>query len=216
MDPELYNTLKLIMERTGQSHSVFIPINDFPWSNRKDGQLTRLMNQGMILKPRFYDDGAEIILTSKGRSYLLTANDTGSTTKELSIFVSYKHKKNNSFVSDLETKLEPYANVIIDKNSVDNWGSFKQFMDSIRDQDFAVLVISNDYLRSSACMYEVLQFMKEKNWNDRVMYIVEDDTQDIFTPTGRIQYLAYWKEKDDLLTKEIKKIDPAYTIELAG
>lgn len=71
MDAELVETLKIIIERYGSrtSGSVFIPIEDFPWHNAPNHQLTKLHEEGMITKPFFCDDGAEIILTNAGRDY---------------------------------------------------------------------------------------------------------------------------------------------------
>ena len=71
MDVELVETLKIIIERYGNrtSGSVFIPMEDFPWHNAPNHQLTRLHEEGMITKPFYYDDGADITLTNAGRDY---------------------------------------------------------------------------------------------------------------------------------------------------
>ena len=48
-------------------------------------------------------------------------------------------------------------------------------MKSIRTQDFAILVISDNYLKSVACMYEVIQLMKEDDWLSKTMIMLADD-----------------------------------------
>lgn len=65
MTEELVQTLKLIIDRYGSrsTGSVFIPMSDFPWFNERNGQLTKLYDEGMIIRPRYYDNGAEITLT---------------------------------------------------------------------------------------------------------------------------------------------------------
>lgn len=55
--------------------SVFIPMKDFPWYNERNGQLTKLQEAGMITKPRYFDNGAEITLTQAGRHFF--DNDDG-------------------------------------------------------------------------------------------------------------------------------------------
>ncbi len=71
MDIELVETLRLIIERyRGRTQgSVFIPLKDFPWHNKGNNQLTKLHNEGMISKPRYFDNGAEITITKAGRDF---------------------------------------------------------------------------------------------------------------------------------------------------
>ena len=68
MDEELIETLKLIIDRyeNRTKGSVFIPMCDFPWYNERNGQLSRLQDMGLIIKPRYFDNGADIALTQKG------------------------------------------------------------------------------------------------------------------------------------------------------
>lgn len=71
MDEELVETLKLIIERyeDRERGSVFIPMSDFAWYHERNGQLGRLHEEGMIQRPVFYDNGAVITLTQKGRHF---------------------------------------------------------------------------------------------------------------------------------------------------
>ena len=71
VDIDLVETLKLITERfNGRTQgSVFIPMNEFPWYNERNGQLTRLKEMGLISNLRFEDNGAVIGLTQKGRRF---------------------------------------------------------------------------------------------------------------------------------------------------
>ena len=84
MDIELVETLHLILERYGnRTHgSVFIPMRDFPWYSERNDQLSVLFEEGFITKPRFYDNGAEITLTSNGRHFFDMQERGASLTKE--------------------------------------------------------------------------------------------------------------------------------------
>ena len=64
-------------------------------------------------------------------------------------------------------------------------------MNSIRHQDFAVLVISDAYLKSTNCLYEVMQLMMEEQWDQRVMYIVTDDAHGIYDAAKQLDYVGY-------------------------
>lgn len=82
-------------------------------------------------------------------------------------------------------------------------------MRSIRQQDFAVLIISDEYLRSVACLYEVLQLMKDENWDQRVMYIVSDNARGIFDTTKQLEYIRYWQKQEKELSDHLKEFDPS-------
>lgn len=122
-----------------------------------------------------------------------------------SVFVSYNHKTGADFADSLEKEIQPCANVIRDKSSMGDWEPFSLFMKSIRDQDFAVLVITKEYMQSIACMFEVSEFMKEKNWRERVMFAVLDES--IFSG-GATDYIEYWQEEERKLNEKAKGIDP--------
>lgn len=84
MDIELVETIRLIIERyeNRTSGSVFIKMEDFPWYNERNGQLTNLCEEGLITKPQFYDDGAYITLTQKGWHFFDKRDSCVSLTKE--------------------------------------------------------------------------------------------------------------------------------------
>ena len=76
LDVELVETLRLIIDRCeGRTHdAVSIPMEDFPWYNERDGQLSKLHDEGIIAKPFYSDNKAYIRLTSRGRHFF----DVGS------------------------------------------------------------------------------------------------------------------------------------------
>lgn len=371
MNIELEETLKLIIDRyKGRtSGSVFIPMKDFPWYNNRNGQLTRLYEEGVITKPRYFDNGAEITLTEKGRQYFvgvlfpsngspmtcpvcgyrakvlstdalrswaeiscencsvyaiyktalldlsssdlpllagyyrhvyhtpmtvqcdsektikehieetrkkltrdyqmlhllrhyyqqmsyigqyveigkspavayvkdiddlmklvaegeengylkrnvdfITITEAGVkfmnsniTTRKPTVFISYNWGSDN-IAGEIEAKLSPYAEVKRDKKTVHPWGNLKVFMGSIRDQDFAVLIISDAYLKSEACMYEVIELMKEKQWDERVMYVVTDDACKIYDTAKQLEIIGCWENKENELNEQLKNHNPA-------
>lgn len=130
-----------------------------------------------------------------------------------SVFISYNQKSGNDFVNILEEKIAKKAIVHRDKNDVESWGSFKKFMDTIRDNDFAILVITEEYLKSAACLYEVVELMHEKNWNEKTMYVVFESAN-IYDMSGRAKYIKYWEEKCLELTNLIKSLSLSASVEL--
>ncbi len=163
-----------------------------------------------------------IALTQHGMEYMsrsekkftTEAENTSETNNVLSsIFVSYNRKSGGAFVDSLEQALVGKATLIRDKNEVGTWESFSKFMDTIRERDFAVLVITDEYLKSSACLYEVIQLMKDPNWPDKAMYIVMPGTH-IFSPTDRAVYSEFWAKECNDLEQKIKSLAVASSSEL--
>ena len=122
-----------------------------------------------------------------------------------SVFVSYNQKSGSAFVDFLEEELSICAKVIRDKSSLDPWESFSEFMKSIRKQDFAVLVITKEYLQSTACMFEVSELMKDDDWKNKVMFAVLDDS--IFSASSA-DFIQYWQKAEENKKTEANGIEP--------
>lgn len=90
------------------------------------------------------------------------------------VFISYKRDKSD-IVNKLEVNIGGRAEIKRDTEEIGAWESITTFMKSIRTQDFAILVISDNYLKSVACMYEVIQLMKEDDWLSKTMIMLADD-----------------------------------------
>lgn len=169
-----------------------------------------------ILVP-FLDNAA---ITEKGMAFMkkMQSQDdkTNTTMTETasfpSVFISYNWD-NDEVASAVEKALSGKAVVHRDKKDIPNWGSLSDFMKSIRKQDFAVLVISEPYLKSSACLFEVMQLMKDEEWPEKAMYVVLRDAN-IYNPLGRAKYIAYWTEHCTELENTIASLPASATSEL--
>ena len=119
---------------------------------------------------------------------------------DVKVFVSYNHKTGADFADALEKKLEGKAIVLRDINHISSWGSITDFMKSIRDQDFAVAVITDAYLTSQACMYEIATMMRECDWQRRIIpAVLETDIYD-----NKAKYIQYWAKKKQELECQLK------------
>ena len=67
------------------------------------------------------------------------------------------------------------------------------------------MIISDAYLKSKACQYEVIKLMQTDNWDKKAMYIVENSAKKIFDVQGRTEYIDYWHKKEQELQKELNK-----------
>ena len=149
-------------------------------------------------------------ITEKGMSFMKKMQGESEKTSIIdaessslpSVFISYNWD-NDNVASEVETALSGKAVVCRDKKDIPDWGSLSDFMKSIRKQDFAVLVISEPYLKSSACLFEVMQLMKDEDWNEKAMYVVLRGSN-IYNSLGRADYISYWAE-------HCKKLDATIT-----
>ena len=157
-------------------------------------------------------------------------NDQNDQGKVKTIFLSYCQK--DSDIADyLEEKLNPLikgqATISRDIRDVEYHGSFKRFMNSIEKHDYVISVISDRYLKSRNCMYEMLEVVKDSNFSERLAFIVltENDRiyykedQDVpieakvYSAIDQAEYTKYWDKKVKSLDKQIEEIgDSVYAI----
>lgn len=109
---------------------------------------------------------------------------------EPKVFISF-NCKSVDFVDSLEKEVSKKATLIRYEDGVRSWESFTDFMKTIRDEDFAVLVISDAYLKSNACMYEVCQLMQDEDWKNKTMFVIMPDAE-IYGNAKRLDYITYW------------------------
>ncbi len=128
------------------------------------------------------------------------------------IFISYSHK-DKDIVDEIDQDLQS-QNIKLTRDIRDlNFNeSIKQFMKKIRRSDFAIIVISESFLKSHYCMFEVLEFIKDENYKDRILPIILEDY--IFSPEQRLKYIKCWQNriknfKNDLDDVELENLGKA-------
>lgn len=150
--------------------------------------------------------------------------------KITTIFLSYC-QKDTDIADFLEDTMMPHiqdkAKISRDIRDVEYHESFKRFMQSIEKHDFVIMLISDNYLKSRNCMYEVLEVVKDSNFSEKLLFIVLSDEDakyykttltesigaDVYSMLGQAKYSKYWSTIDKDLDKEIEEIgSPMYAI----
>jgi len=149
------------------------------------------------------------IITNNQESYKIEESS-----KDPKIFLSYSHK--NKEIADRIDKFFISKNIRLTRDVRDAlpYSSLKKFMDTIRDHDYVILLISDEYLKSTNCMYEVIQFIQERNYIDRTFPIVIDNEATIFDQPKHSKYIHYWQKKYKELGDKIKTLQNTGTISL--
>lgn len=129
---------------------------------------------------------------------------------EQAVFISYAWGgEREEIVNQIDQALQSRGvKIIRDKRELGYKGSINAFMDRIGRGDCVILVISDKYLRSPNCMYELVEIAENKQFQDRVFPVVLQDA-DIYNPVRRIQYIQHWEEKRTELAEAIRTLDPA-------
>lgn len=124
---------------------------------------------------------------------------------KIEIFLSYCWKDEN-IANDIYNYLKKFSNVNIHKDKIDigTWSSIKEYMQSISNMDYTILLISDFYLKSSNCMYEVLEVIKDRNYKNKIFPVVI--ATQIYSPIGIANYIKYWQLEQRKLEEELKGI----------
>lgn len=130
---------------------------------------------------------------------------TGNYEKE--VFVSYAWGgESEALVDELEKAFAAQSIPIVrDKKNLDYKGSIEEFEQRIGRGQCIVLVISDKYLRSEHCMYELVQADEHQNLRERIFPIILADAG-IHTSVDRLNYIQYWDAKIDKLNQAIKDV----------
>ena len=131
------------------------------------------------------------------------------------VFISYKRDK-GYIANNLEKTIGGRAEIKRDIKEIGAWESITSFMNSIRKQDFAILVISDNYLKSVACMYEVMQLLKDDDWLDKTIIMLAEDIN-IFGTKETSVYKGYKQDKIEMRGDRAEMSDfPLYLNMVAG
>lgn len=134
--------------------------------------------------------------------------------KDKTIFLSYNwHDGEIANKIDCHLSNLPDITVKRDIRDIGAWKSIREFMKSIRQQDYAIFIVSDYYLKSKNCMFEVLEMMKEQEYKERIFPAVVE--QGIYDPIVRANYIKYWDQEYKNLEDTIKEIDLANVTELS-
>lgn len=129
---------------------------------------------------------------------------------EKAVFISYAWGgEREEIVNQIDQALQKRGMKIIrDKRDLGYKGSISEFMERIGQGSCVIVVISDKYLRSPNCMFELVEIAEGKQFHDRIFPVVLGDAN-IYDPLKRIEYVKHWEAKRAELAKAMKTLDPA-------
>ncbi len=123
------------------------------------------------------------------------------------IFISYAWgSESEDYVNKLDATLQAKGITIIrDKRDLGFKGLIKEFMQRIGRGNCVIAVISDKYLKSPNCMFELAEVAANGEFYDRIFPIVLSDAQ-IYDPLSRLEYIEHWETKLEKLDTAMKKV----------
>lgn len=120
------------------------------------------------------------------------------------IFLSYCQKnKNEADVIDAAFSRKGIE-LTRDERDLEYKEEIEKFMQKIREHDFAILLISHEYLLSPNCMYEFLEVLKEKDCKEKMLPIIL--VHNFYDSNCRVKYSEQWKNKVEKVENEMRQL----------
>ncbi|MFN8303367.1 MAG: COR domain-containing protein [Saprospiraceae bacterium] len=123
-----------------------------------------------------------------------------------------KGESREKLVNDLYESLENegFCHLKRDKKDAKYRSSLREFMGEIGRSDFIITVISDKYLKSPNCMYEMLQIFRKSGsetdgFREKIFPVILEDAN-IYDPIDRLDYVGYWQQRCKKLEQKIAEV----------
>lgn len=156
-----------------------------------------------------YSPGLEKFLNNGG---FTKSNNISVLSNIPSVFISYNWKTKDAAIKLEEILTSRGFKVSRDDQDMSYKDRISTFMESIRGNDFAVLMISDPYLKSYNCMVEVQHVLRDRNYSIKILPVL-DDSVHIFKASDRLNYVRYWENEEKKLKQDTDGINPTLIIE---
>jgi tetratricopeptide (TPR) repeat protein len=129
------------------------------------------------------------------------------------IFISYswENQEQAERIYDDLTKIG--IECMKDNHTLRYKDSISEYMKSIREANYAIVLISDHYLKSKNCMCEAIELLKERDFSTKHLPILLP-TAKFFKVEDRIKYIKYWEEKFNELQIQLKNLNTLNSLEL--
>jgi len=126
------------------------------------------------------------------------------------VFISYAWGgESERIVDELEQALRARRLTIVrDKRDLDYKGRIREFMQRIGKGRYVIVVISDKYLKSENCMFELLEIAKHGDFYRRIFPVVLNDAN-IYRAINLLRYIKHWEKEIENLDQAMKEVNAA-------
>src|SRR6185312_1407231 len=129
------------------------------------------------------------------------------------VFISYSWEDQEQAEHIYEDLSKIGIECIKDNHTLQYRDNISEYMKSIRDARYAIVLISDYYLKSKNCMYEAIQLLKERDFLTKHIPILLPSAK-FFKTEDRIKYIKYWQEKFNELQIQLKDLNTLNALDL--
>ncbi len=101
---------------------------------------------------------------------------------------------------------------ILDKRDLAYRQSIHDFMVRLGKADMVIIILSNKYLKSEYCMFELIQIYHNESLTDRIFPIVLDEVK-ISSSVDRLDFVKFWENQLIELQNKVKELNSLSYIE---
>lgn len=139
------------------------------------------------------------------------------------IFISYCHV-DASLARRVESDLTILGvEIVRDERALQYTDDIESYMKLIRATDYALVLVSDAFLRSAGCLFEVTELFKERDYERRILpVVVRDYVENGITKMGArltlegiADYVKHWQQRESALRAAIDGVDPVNMQHLA-
>ena len=143
------------------------------------------------------------------------------------IFLSYA-QSNGTIADQVDNGLQTLGyDVKRDIREVHKWDNLKEFMKSIRKEDYVVFLVSDSFLHRDKCLYEIMQFNKDESYKNRafpiaVLFSSEEKSQrekerkctSMFQFEYIKEIILFWQDRAAALDNDLNQLGHENAVEL--
>lgn len=138
----------------------------------------------------------------------MTRNDQFSnrSLNEILIYISYATDCEESLkiVDQLAPLFEEKGIPVIRDKRDERYKRFlSRFSQSLGYGDYIILIVGDRFLKSDACMYELIEISKSNRYQELIFPVILKDAK-IRRPINRLTYIHYWEKRIKNLEKKMK------------
>jgi len=124
------------------------------------------------------------------------------------VYISYNWQEDSNEMANqlVQAFAAKGIEIIRDKTHTSYKDSIKNFMQQIGQGKCVVVVISDRYLKSENCMFELVEIARNGDFYKRIFPIILPDAR-IYNDFERIDYLKYWEDEKAKLQAKYKQLD---------
>ena len=164
-----------------------------------------MVDAGMLIEEIF--PGIYKTLDSQNEAEIMILEKKEEVKEANEVFISYAWADESKAIADaLQKSLEEHGiRLIRDRDELNYKDSIREFMQRLGKGKCVIAIISESYLKSENCMFELLEISKAQQLRERIFPVILADAN-IYKPLGRVSYVKHWEQEINDLDEALKSL----------